>query len=101
MDTKFNIDKFAEDDKKAAEDFQCVVCYEVALNYLCCKECEAFICKQCKKATERRSKKCPKCSVFFEPLAISRLVRNLVKGLRIECYCEETVTIENYPKHCL
>ena len=73
------------------DNFECLICYEVAKDHLMCLGCQKFFCKQCLQTAYATSSDCPHCRVayplesyvhlkFFDEIQSNAQMARLVKA---------------------
>ena len=103
--------KYGYDDsrfEKAVDDhFHCSVCYNVLKDPVMCRNNEHLFCRGCiTEHLNTNSHNCPECNedLTVETLRPSRLVSNILSGLKIKCDyshrgCEEFIRLEELDSH--
>ena len=91
------------EDERPAEDFECVICRDIASQPQCCGKCSKLFCTECIDEWLKKNKKCPfKCSVDdmnVVPLSPESITAYM--QLRFKCNrgCGKFYPLINYLEH--
>lgn len=96
-------DDLHKEDETSAEDFECVICREIASEPQCCNKCSKLFCSPCIEEWLKKNKKCPfKCGtndMTFKDLTVEKIAEYV--KLRFKCNrgCDKFYPLGDYVEH--
>lgn len=107
MDISFKIhqDRIISADINKVETIRCIICHEIPLFALECKNCQNIFCQNCKVEWKKLKNNCPlQCKGEFLVQPIHKTLKDLIISLKITCKnkvlgCQKVDTLVNILIH--